>query len=471
MSYRKEKDSLGEVSVPSRSYWGAQTGRSLKNFKIGKDKFPREFIKALGLVKKSTATANASLGLLPQDKKRFICKAAEEVIRGDLDKEFPLSIWQTGSGTQTHMNVNEVISNRAIELRGGKKGDKSIHPNDDVNLSQSTNDVFPTAMHVAASERTYKELLPSLEDLIQALRKKEKEFQPVIKVGRTHLMDATPLTCGQEVSSWVKALEQERVKIKDSLKSVYELAIGGTAVGTGLNAHPQFAKKVVSLLAQETGIPFKESSNKFESLAFHGPILGLSGSLKELSCALTKIANDIRFLSSGPRCGLEEILLPQLEPGSSIMPGKVNPTQCEALLMVCCQVIGNDAAISLGGLSGNFQLNVHKPLIIFNLLKSIELLSDGLKSFSKNCVSGMKLNKPKIKKYREDSLMLVTALTPHIGYDAASKVAHEAYKNQSTLKKEVLKKGLMSARRFDELMDPSKMIRPKVTKKSKTNKK
>lgn len=458
--FRVEKDSMGEIKVQSDKIWGAQTQRSIENFKIGGDRFPREMIQALGTLKKCAAKANRDLGLLPEDKAKFIMQAADEVIQGKLDEFFPLVVWQTGSGTQTNMNTNEVIANRAIQLKGGKLGGKDIHPNDDVNKAQSSNDTFPTAMHIAAAERVTNRLLPAMNALQKEFEKKQKEFTDIIKIGRTHLMDATPLTLGQEFSGYVTQLLHGQERLKASLPHVFELAIGGTAVGTGLNTHPEFAEKVSKEIAKETGLPFVSGKNKFEGLAAHDALVQLSGALKTIACSLMKIANDVRWMGSGPRCGIGELLLPANEPGSSIMPGKVNPTQCEALTMVCCQVIGNDAAVTAGGMSGNFELNVYKPVIIFNVLNSIRLLADACDSFREHCVEGIKANKERIQKLMNESLMLVTALNPVIGYDNAAKIAKYAHEKNTTLKVAAKELNLLDEKKFDEAVRPEKMIGP-----------
>ena len=460
MSFRTEKDSLGEVQVPSDKYWGAQTQRSLENFKIGGDRFPREMIRALGILKKSAARANAELGLLDQEKCKFIVDAANEVIEGKLDDHFPLVVWQTGSGTQTNMNSNEVIANRAITLMGGDLGVKSIHPNDDVNKAQSSNDTFPTAMHIAVVEQVTHRLLPSMKALREELSKKHKAFEDIVKIGRTHLMDATPLTLGQEISGYVTQLDHGITRVENALKAVYELALGGTAVGTGLNTHPDFAEKAANFIAEETGLPFVSAKNKFEALAAHDALVQMSGSMKTVACSLMKIGNDIRMLGSGPRCGIGELILPANEPGSSIMPGKVNPTQSEALTMLCAQVIGNDMAVAVGGCTGHFELNVFKPLIVFNVLNSCRLLADGCDSFREKCVVGIEANHERIKELLDKSLMLVTALNPHIGYDNAATIAKTAYKNGTTLKEEAINLGLLTEEKFDEVVRPEKMIGP-----------
>ncbi len=460
MDFRLEKDSMGEIKVAADKIWGAQTQRSIENFKIGGDRFPREMIRALGILKKAAAKANQALNLLPEEKAKYILQAADEVIRGDLDQYFPLVVWQTGSGTQTNMNSNEVIANRAIQLKGGKLGGKDVHPNDDVNKAQSSNDTFPTAMHIAAAERVVQRLLPALTELRDEFSARAREFKDIVKIGRTHLMDATPLTLGQEFSGYVTQLDHGIERVKSCLPLVYELAIGGTAVGTGLNTHPQFAEKVSAEIARETGLPFVSGKNKFEGLAAHDALVQLSGTMKTIACSLMKIANDIRWLGSGPRSGIGELILPANEPGSSIMPGKVNPTQCEALTMVCCQIVGNDAAVTVGGLSGNFELNVYKPMIIFNVLNSIRLMSDACDSFREHCIAGLKANKERIQKHLNESLMLVTALNPHIGYDNAAKIAKYAYEKNMTLKGAAKELGLLDEKKFDELVRPEKMTAP-----------
>ena len=464
MGFRKERDSMGEVQVPSNCYWGAQTQRSLENFKIGGDLFPREMIRALGVLKKSAARANTSLGLLDKNKMSAIVQAADEVIEGRWDEQFPLVVWQTGSGTQTNMNSNEVISNRAIEIRGGVLGDKSIHPNDDVNKAQSSNDTFPTAMHIAIGEQLSGHLLPSLKLLGDSLRSKSVEFKDIVKIGRTHLMDATPLTLGQEFSGYTFQLDQAIRRVKNSLPFIYPLALGGTAVGTGLNSHPEFARRSTEYIAEETGLPFVSAENKFEALASHDALVDVSGVLKTVACSLMKIANDIRLMGSGPRCGIGELLLPANEPGSSIMPGKVNPTQCEAMTMVCAQVMGNDVAVSVGGSNGHFELNVFKPMMVFNVLNSIRLLADACVSFSKNCVEGLRANEKKIREHLENSLMLVTALNPHIGYDNSAKIAKQAYENGTTLKEEAVNLGFLTAEEFDRKVRPEEMIGPLISR-------
>ena len=462
MGYRKEIDSIGEIEVASARYWGAQTQRSLENFKIGTDTFPRSMIRSLGVLKKATATVNFSLGKISQEVHRWICLAADEVIAGKLDDHFPLVIWQTGSGTQTNMNTNEVIANRAIELSGGELGSKHpVHPNDHVNCSQSSNDTFPTAMHIATAEQVTSKLLPALKKITLAFQKISQENKDVIKIGRTHLMDATPLTLGQEFSGYESMLRHNQNRIDHAMTDIYELALGGTAVGTGLNAHPDFAKLAAQEIANISSLPFVSAENKFESLAGHGALLALHGVLKTLAADLFKIANDIRWLASGPRCGIGEIKIPENEPGSSIMPGKVNPTQCEALTMVCAQVMGNDTALTIGASAGNFELNVYKPLIIFNMLNSIRLLTDACHSFCDRCVVGIEANHARIEQLLNQSLMLVTALNPHIGYDQSAKIAKNAHKNGITLKESAIQLGILSEEQFAEWVQPEQMIGPK----------
>ena len=458
---RIETDSMGAIEVPNDRYYGAQTARSLIHFNIGHDLMPREIIWAFGILKKAAAQVNQDLGKLPADKTKLIIQAADEVIAGKLDAHFPLRIWQTGSGTQTNMNANEVISNRAIELAGGKLGSKNpIHPNDHVNMSQSSNDTFPAAMHIAAAAEVNRRLIPAVTTLRDALAAKQHEFQDIVKIGRTHLMDAVPLTLGQEFSGYVSQLEHDLERLRVTLPHVYELAIGGTAVGTGLNAHPEFGERVAAKIAAMTDLPFVSAANKFEALAAHDALVMASGALKTLACSLMKIANDIRWLGSGPRCGLNELILPENEPGSSIMPGKVNPTQCEAMTMVCVQVIGNDTAISFAGSQGNFELNVFKPVIIHNFLHSVRLLSDACHSFTEHCVVGIQANREKISQYVQSSLMLVTALSPHIGYDKSAQVAHKAYVENKTLRQACLELGFLKGEEFDRYVRPGEMTKP-----------
>ncbi len=461
MSSRLESDSLGQIEVDASKYWGAQTQRSLQNFKIGGHRFSRGMIKAFGLVKKAAALTNQELGKLSAAKCELIVKACDEVIDGKLDEHFPLVVWQTGSGTQSNMNANEVISNRAIELAGGKVGSKQpIHPNDDVNMSQSSNDAFPTFMHVAAVSDFKTRLLPELVALRLALQKKADEFKDIVKIGRTHLMDATPLTLGQEFSGYGAQLEFAEKKVGEAVDGLYDLALGGSAVGTGLNTHPDYAVKVAAKLAQLTGYSFRTAPNKFAALAAHDAVVAASGALRVLAVACMKIASDIRLLGSGPRSGIGELILPANEPGSSIMPGKVNPTQCEALTMVACQVMGNDVTIGVAGSNGHFELNVFKPVMIHNLLESTRLLADAMNSFNHNCVVGIEANRDMIKRHVDQSLMLVTALNPVIGYDNAAKVAKKAYQENTTLKEAATKLGLISAADFDKFVRPEDMVRP-----------
>jgi fumarate hydratase class II len=458
---RIESDSMGKIEVPNDRYYGAQTARSLIHFDIGLDKMPPSLIRAFGILKKAAALVNQDLEKLSPEKTRLIVQAADEVIAGKLDEHFPLRIWQTGSGTQTNMNANEVISNRAIEIAGGVMGSKKpIHPNDDVNMSQSSNDTFPTAMHIAAATRVAEGLIPAVTRLRDAIDAKAREFQDVVKIGRTHLMDATPLTVGQEISGWVSLLDRDIERLKLVLPGLYDLAIGGTAVGTGLNAHPEFAERAAEKIAELTGLPFKSHPNKFAALSAHDEIVFASGALKTLAASLMKIANDIRWLASGPRAGFGEITLPENEPGSSIMPGKVNPTQSEAMTMVAVQVFGNDAAIGFAGSQGNFQLNVFKPVMIHNFLNSVRLLSDACRSFTDHCIVGLELDHARIRENVANSLMLVTALTPKIGYDKAAEIAHKAHHDHSSLRAAALKLGYLTEKEFDELVRPEKMTHP-----------
>lgn len=462
MKYRIERDTMGELKVPVDRYWGAQTQRSLNFFKIGSERMPREVIRAMGILKKAAALTNAELGMLSREKANLILEAVDEVISGKLDDHFPLVVWQTGSGTQSNMNANEVIANRAIEIAGGEMGSKKpIHPNDDVNKAQSSNDTFPTAMHIAAAEQIVNNLIPAVSKLRDALAKKSEEFSNIIKIGRTHLMDAVPLTLGQEFSGYAHQLTMGLERINTILPHLFELALGGTAVGTGLNTHPRFAEKSAAHIAKLTNLPFVSAPNKFEALAAHDALVMASGTLKTLAVSLMKIANDIRFLGSGPRCGIAELLLPENEPGSSIMPGKVNPTQSEALTMVAAQVMGNDVAINIGGATGHFELNVFKPLIIYNVLQSVRLLSDACVSFTDNCVVGIQANKERINRLLNESLMLVTALNPHIGYDKAAQTAKKAHKENTTLKQAVVELGFLTAEEFDKFVKPEEMIGPK----------
>ena len=458
---RVESDSMGKIEVPANHYWGAQTQRSLLHFAIGHETMPRSLIRAIGVLKKAAAEENRGLGKLDEAIANLIIRAADEVISGDLDSEFPLRIWQTGSGTQTNMNANEVISNRAIQLAGGEMGSKKpVHPNDHVNMSQSSNDTFPTAMHIAAAEEISRRLLPAIGTLRDSLERKRTEIDGIVKIGRTHLMDAVPLTLGQEFSGYIAQLDQDFARIRRGLPDLLELAIGGTAVGTGLNTHPEFADRCAARIAELSGLPFTAAANKFAALAAHDALVMVSGTLKTLACSLMKIANDIRWMGSGPRCGLAELSLPENEPGSSIMPGKVNPTQSEAMTMVCVQVMGNDAAIGFAGSQGNFELNVFKPVMIHNLLQSITLLSDACGLFAKYCVDGIEPNLTQIEHYVRSSLMLVTALSPHIGYDNAAKVAKRAHENGTTLREACLELGFLGGAEFDRLVRAEKMIQP-----------
>jgi fumarate hydratase class II len=463
MNHRIETDSMGPIEVPNDRYYGAQTARSLIHFDIGSDTFPREMIRALGILKKAAALTNRELGLLPVEKADLIVRAADEVIEGRLDDHFPLRVWQTGSGTQTNMNANEVISNRAIELAGGEMGSKKpVHPNDDVNKAQSSNDTFPTAMHIAAAEEIRRTLIPAVAELRDTLGHKSEAFKDIIKIGRTHLMDATPLTLGQEFSGYTQQLTNDLARLEQALDGLYDLALGGTAVGTGLNTHPEFAEKSAEKIANLTGLPFRSAPNKFESLAGHDALVYAHGALKTLAASLNKIANDVRWLASGPRCGIGEITIPENEPGSSIMPGKVNPTQSEAMTMVCAQVMGNDVAVNIGGMSGNFELNVFKPLIIHNTLNSVRLLAGACRSFNEHCAEGIQPNQAAIDQHLKNSLMLVTALNPHIGYDNAAKVAKKAHHEGTTLKEAAIALGLLSSDDFDRWVRPENMIAPKA---------
>lgn len=461
MKTRSETDSMGAIDVPSDRYYGAQTARSLLHFDIGDDTKPRELIRALGVLKKACALVNQDLGKLAAEKAKLIGQAADEVIAGKLDDHFPLRIWQTGSGTQSNMNANEVISNRAIEIAGGEMGSKKpVHPNDDVNMSQSSNDTFPTAMSIAAAEVVAHKLVPAVRELRDTLDKKAKEFAAIVKIGRTHLQDATPITLGQEFSGYVALLDADLVRIDMALPGVMSLAIGGTAVGTGLNSHPEFGERAAKKITDLTGLPFTSNPNKFAALSAHDEFVFASGALKTLACSLMKIANDIRWLASGPRCGLGELTIPENEPGSSIMPGKVNPTQSEAMTMVCCQVMGNDAAIGFAGSQGNFELNVFKPVIIHNFLHSVRLLTDACHSFNHHCAIGIEPNMDRIDHYVQDSLMLVTALNPHIGYDKAAQIAKKAHKEKTSLREAALASGHLTGEQFDQWVNPEAMTRP-----------
>ena len=460
--FRTEKDSLGNIEVATDKYWGAQTERSLNNFKIGTEKMPKPLIKALAILKRSAAIANMEIASLDEKIGETIVKVADEVITGNLDQHFPLVVWQTGSGTQSNMNINEVISNRGIELLGGELGSKSpVHPNDHVNMGQSSNDTFPTAMHIAAAIEINEKLIPALENLQQALYKKQKEFKDIIKIGRTHLQDATPLTLGQEFSGYVTQIKYGIERIKNTLPRLYQLAQGGTAVGTGLNSVEGFAEKFAAKVADYTKLPFITAENKFEALAAHDAIIESSGALNVLAASLMKIANDLRLLASGPRSGLGEISLPANEPGSSIMPGKVNPTQCEALTMVVTQIMGNHTAITVAGSNGHFELNVFKPVMIYNLLQSINLMADGVVSFTKNCVSGITANKENIQNLMQRSLMLVTALNPHIGYDNAASIAKNAHQKNLSLKESALELGILNEQEFDDWVKAEEMVAPR----------
>ncbi|UYZ84585.1 class II fumarate hydratase [Entomomonas sp. E2T0] len=457
---RKEYDSMGEIDVPADKYWGAQTERSIHNFKIGVDRFKMHptIIHSFGILKKSAALANRDLGEIPSNIADAIAKAADDVIAGKLNDNFPLVVFQTGSGTQSNMNGNEVIANRAVEILGGQIGDKkAVHPNDHVNCGQSSNDTFPTAMHIAVVLELFNRLFPDVSQLRDTLQKKSEQYREVVKTGRTHLQDATPITLGQEISSWVAQIDFALDTVKNTLQGVYSLAIGGTAVGTGLNAHPQFGDRCAANIAELTGHPFISSKNKFFSLAAHDALVNVSAALRTLAGSLLKIANDVRWLASGPRCGIGEILIPENEPGSSIMPGKVNPTQCEALTMVCAQVFGNDATVAFAGSQGNFELNVYKPVMVHNVLESIDLLSDACLSFNEHCAVGIEPNLPVIKKHLENNLMLVTALNKHIGYDKAALIAKTAHKENKSLKQVALELNLVSAEDFDKWVDPLAM--------------
>ena len=459
MKTRTERDSFGPVEVPAERLWGAQTQRSLDTFRISHERMPLALVHALALVKKAVALVNLDLGQLPQAKARAIASAADEVLEGRRDEEFPLVVWQTGSGTQTNMNVNEVLANRASELLGGPRGEGClVHPNDDVNRGQSSNDVFPTAMHVAAATAIRRDLLPEVAALRETFARKAAAFAGIVKIGRTHLQDATPLTLGQEVSGWVSQLDHGIRRVEAALPDLLELALGGTAVGTGLNAHPELAVRTAAKIAEATGLPFVTAPSKFEALAAHDALVSAHGALKTLAASLHKIANDVRWLASGPRSGIGEITIPENEPGSSIMPGKVNPTQCEAMTMLSAQVMGNDVAVNLGGMSGVFELNVAKPLIIHNVLQSVRLLADGCRSFRLHCAEGIEPNRERIAAHLRASLMLVTALNPHIGYDAAARIAKDAHAKGRTLRESAIELGLVTGEQFDDWVRPEKMV-------------
>jgi fumarate hydratase class II len=458
---RTESDSMGQIEVPSNVYWGAQTQRSLLHFNIGRDTMPPELVRAFAILKKACALVNQDLGKLSPEKTKLIIQAADEVIAGKLNDQFPLRIWQTGSGTQTNMNVNEVISNRAIEIAGGQLGSKKpIHPNDDVNMSQSSNDTFPAAMHIAAAERVKNALIPAIRTVHKAIDAKAKEFSDIVKIGRTHLQDAVPLTVGQEFSGWASLLERDIQRLEVALDGLYDLAIGGTAVGTGLNAHPEFAERAAAKIAQLTGLPFRSHPNKFAALSAHDEIVFAQGALETLAASLMKISNDIRWLASGPRSGLGELIIPENEPGSSIMPGKVNPTQCEAMTMVCVQVHGATAAVGFAGSQGNFELNVYKPVLIYNFLHSVTLISDACHGYVEYMIKGIEVDRAKVGHHVHNSLMLVTALQPKIGYDNAAKVAKTAHHEHTSLREAALKLGFLTGEEFDQLVRPEKMTKP-----------
>lgn len=462
MEYRIERDTMGEVKVPADKFWGAQTQRSKENFKIGSEKMPMRVVKAFAILKRSTALANKRLGNLDAEKAEAIAAVCDDVLKGKYDDNFPLVVWQTGSGTQSNMNMNEVVANRATALLKEKNSDQTIHPNDDVNRSQSSNDTFPTAMHVAAVLAVYEQLVPALDQLRNTLDEKAKAYNDIVKIGRTHLQDATPLTLGQEISGWVHMLDRSKEMILEATDKMRALAIGGTAVGTGINAHPEFGELVSEEITKLTGQTFSSSPNKFHALTSHDEITYAHGALKALAADLMKIANDVRWLSSGPRCGIGEIVIPENEPGSSIMPGKVNPTQSEALTMIAAQIMGNDATIGFAASQGNFELNVFKPVIIYNFLQSVQLLSDGMNSFHDKCAVGIEPNKETIQENLSNSLMLVTALNPHIGYENAAKIAKLAHKEGLTLKEAALKLELLTEEQFNEMVKPEDMVKPKA---------
>jgi len=458
---RTESDSMGKIEVPANVYWGAQTQRSLHHFNIGRDTMPPELIRAFGILKKAASLVNQDLGKLPAEKAKLIVQAADEVISGKLNDQFPLRVWQTGSGTQTNMNVNEVISNRAIEIAGGEMGSKTpIHPNDHVNMSQSSNDTFPAAMHIAAAEAVKNALIPAIKTVRDAIAAKAKQFNDVVKIGRTHLQDAVPLTIGQEFGGWAALLDRDVKRLEQVLDGLYDLAIGGTAVGTGLNTHPEFAERAARKISELTGLPFRSHANKFAALSAHDEIVFAQGALETLAASLMKISNDIRWLASGPRCGLGELSIPENEPGSSIMPGKVNPTQCEAMTMVCVQVHGATAAVGFAGSQGNFELNVFKPVMIYNFLHSVTLLTDASHGFVEFMVNGIEVDKEKVDGYVKNSLMLVTALAPKVGYDKAAKIAHTAHVEHTSLREAALKLGYLTGEEFDQLVRPEKMTHP-----------
>jgi fumarate hydratase class II len=458
---RVESDSMGKIEVPANVYWGAQTQRSLLHFNIGRDTMPPELIWAFGILKKACALVNLDLGKLPADKAKLITQAADEVISGQLNDQFPLRIWQTGSGTQTNMNVNEVISNRAIQITGGEMGSKKpIHPNDDVNMSQSSNDTFPAAMHIAAAERVRNALIPAIRSVRDAIAAKARAFEDIVKIGRTHLQDAVPLTVGQEFGGWASLLERDIRRLEQALDGLYDLAIGGTAVGTGLNAHPEFAQRAARKIAELTGLPFRSHENKFAALSAHDEIVFAQGALETLAASLMKISNDIRWLASGPRSGLGELIIPENEPGSSIMPGKVNPTQCEAMTMVCVEVHGATAAVGFAGSQGNFELNVYKPVIIYNFLHSVTLITDACHGFVEYLIKGIEVDRAKVDGHVKNSLMLVTALTPKVGYDKAAQIAHTAHVEHTSLREAAVKLGFLTGEEFDAWVKPERMTRP-----------
>jgi fumarate hydratase class II len=460
-STRIESDSMGKIEVPADVYWGAQTQRSLLHFNIGRDTMPPELIRAFGVLKKACALVNQDLGKLTAEKAKLIVQAADEVISGKLNDQFPLRVWQTGSGTQTNMNVNEVISNRAIEIAGGEMGSKKpIHPNDDVNMSQSSNDTFPTAMHIAAADRVKNALIPAVRGVRDAIAAKAKEFDSIVKIGRTHLQDAVPLTFGQEFGGWASLLERDIKRLEQVLEGLYDLAIGGTAVGTGLNTHPEFAERAAKKIAELTALPFRSHGNKFAALSAHDELVFAQGAMETLAASFMKISNDIRWLASGPRCGLGEITIPENEPGSSIMPGKVNPTQCEAMTMVCVQVHGATAAVGFAGSQGNFELNVYKPVIIYNFLHSVTLITDACHGYVEYMIKGIEADRAKVDWYVKNSLMLVTVLAPKVGYDKAAQIAHTAHADHSSLREAAIKLRYLSGEEFDQLVRPEKMTRP-----------